>query len=309
MKASFYRFLIALSRRIGLWVFRVGAWGIASGYFLFFPGRVAVGIRFYGALYPERGMPYRLWCTWKQFHSFPHVFLDRFLLSGGRTVTYTHAGWEYLEEAVNNGTGGILLMSHVGNWEVASRILQERGGENPRLKLLLYLGKKHQEQIERTQKESLVQSGVRIIAVEQEGGSPLDIVAGINFLKTGGLVSLAGDRRWREDQRSVAVRFLGHEALLPETPFIFALLSGAPLFIFFACRTGSQTYHFQVLPPVFVRAKDRQDRRDAIQKAAQFYADRLEETTREHPFEWFHFEPFIGNERYQSPAAGNDRQT
>ncbi|MFA5180014.1 MAG: lysophospholipid acyltransferase family protein [Syntrophales bacterium] len=308
MKAAFYRFLVALSQRIGLWVFRVGAWGIASGYFLFFPGRVAVGVRFYGALYPERGELYRLWCTWKQFHSFTHVFLDRFLLSGGQGITYTHEGWEYLEEAVASGTGGILLMSHVGNWEVASRILQERGGENHPLKLLLYLGKKHKEQIERTQKESLIRSGVRIIAVEQEGGSPLDIIEGINFLKNGGLVSLAGDRRWREDQRSVAVRFLGHKAFLPETPFIFALLSGAPLFIFFVSRTGSQTYHFQVLPPVLVQGKDRRSRGDAIQGAAQFYADRLEETVRKRPFEWFHFEPFIGKEKYRSSAAKNDHQ-
>ncbi|MCK9391121.1 MAG: lysophospholipid acyltransferase family protein [Syntrophales bacterium] len=308
MKAAFYRFLLALSQRIGLWVFRVGAWGIASGYFLFFPGRVAVGVRFYGALYPERGRLYRLWCTWKQFHSFPHVFLDRFLLAGGQTIKYTHDGWEYLEEAVNSETGGIILMSHVGNWEVASRILQERGRENPRIKLLLYLGKKYKEQIERTQKEGLVRSGVRIIAVEQDGGSPMDLVEGINFLKAGGLVSLTGDRRWHEDQRTVMVRFLGHEAFLPETPFIFALLSDSPLFIFFACRTGSQTYHFQVLPPIVVRAKDRQSRGDAIRRAAQFYADRLEETVRQHPFEWFHFEPFIGGERYQSPAAGNDLQ-
>jgi predicted LPLAT superfamily acyltransferase len=309
MKEYCYRFLIVLSQRIGLWVFQVGAWVIASGYFLLFPGRVAVGVRLYGALYPERGLPYRLWCTWKQFHSFPHVFLDRFLLSDNQaSITYTHAGWEHLDEALNSGDGGILLMSHVGNWEVASRILQEWRGENHRLKLLLYLGKKHQEQIERTQKESLVRSGVRIIAVEQEGSSPLDIIEGVNFLKAGGLVSLAGDRRWREDQRLVAVRFLGHEAFLPETPFRFALLSGAPLFIFFACRTGSQTYHFQVLPPVFVRAKVRQGRRDAIQRAAQFYADRLEETVRQYPFEWFHFEPFIGKEEYQRSTAKNDLQ-
>ena len=308
MKAAFYRFLLALSQRIGLWVFRAGAWVIASGYFLFFPNRVAVGVHFYRALHPEHGGMYRLWCTWKQFHSFTSVFLDRFLLVGGQTIKYTHDGWEYLEEAVNSETGGIILMSHVGNWEVASRILQERGLENPRIKLLLYLGKKHKEQIERSQKESLVKSGVRIIAVEQDGGSPMDLVEGINFLKTGGLVSLTGDRRWHEDQRTVTVRFLGHEAFLPETPFIFALLSDSPLFIFFVCRTGCQAYHFQVLPPVVVRAKDRQSRGNAIQRAAQFYADRLEETVRLHPDEWFHFEPFIGSERYQSPAAGNDPQ-
>jgi predicted LPLAT superfamily acyltransferase len=162
------------------------------------------------------------------------------------------------------------------------------------MKLLLYLGRKHKEQIERAQKESLVQSGVRVIAVDKDGGSPFDIVEGINFLKAGGLVSLTGDRKWREDQRSIPVRFLGHEAFLPEAPFVFALLSGTPLFIFFANLRGRQTYHFKIMPPVYVRAQGRNERREAIRRAAQAYAECLEDTVRRHPFEWYHFEPFIG---------------
>ena len=293
MKGIFYRLLIALSKKLGLWVFRVMAWFVATGYFLIFPGRVAVSLRFYKALFPSKGRLYPLWCAWNQYHHFTHVYLDRFLLFEERHVTITHEGWEYLEDAVNRKTGGIILMSHVGNWEIAAHTLKTQGRDNPDMKLLLYLGKKHKEQIEGDQKESLVQRGVRVIAVEENGGSPADIVEGINFLKAGGLVSLTGDRTWREDQRSIPVRFLGHEALLPETPFVFSFLSGAPLFTFFACRTGRQSYHFQILPPEYVHAKDRKDRKDAIGKAAQAYANRLEEMVRRHPFEWFHFEPFL----------------
>jgi predicted LPLAT superfamily acyltransferase len=162
------------------------------------------------------------------------------------------------------------------------------------MKLLLYLGQKHKDQIEHTQKESLVQSGVKIIVAEEDGNSPADIIEGMNFLKAGGLVSLTGDRIWRKDQRSIPVRFLGHEAFLPETPFIFALLSGAPLLIFFGCRMGKHAYHLQILPPEYVHTKDRKGRHEAIRRAAQFYAYRLEEMVRKCPFEWFHFEPFIG---------------
>jgi predicted LPLAT superfamily acyltransferase len=294
MKAAFYHFLMGVSKRSGLWIFRFIAWWITSGHFVSFPGRVAVGVRFYRAVFPEKGCGYHLWCTWNQYHRFSHVFLDRFLLSDEPILTHTHEGWENLEDAVNNQTGGIVLMSHVGNWEIASHLLKSRGRSNPRMKLLLYLGRKHKEQIERTQKESLVRSGVKIIAVEQDGGSPADIVEGIKFLKAGGLVSLTGDRLWHGDQRSVPVTFLGHEAMIPETPFIFALLSGAPLLIFFTYRTDRHTYHFRTLPPEYVRAKDRSHRNEAIRKAAQSYADHLAETVRQHPFEWFHFEPFIG---------------
>jgi predicted LPLAT superfamily acyltransferase len=296
MKAAFYHFLAALTRRAGRWVFRFLAGGIAAGYFFFFPVRVAVGVRFYRALFPASGrFLYPLWCTWNQYQHFTHVFLDRLLLEEEGAITCTHEGWEYLEDAVNRGIGGILVMSHLGNWEVASRLLQDRSRQYPGMKLLLYLGEKHREEIERTQKEDLIQSGVKIVTVEEGGGSPADIVEGITFLKAGGLVSMTGDRLWRKDQRSVAVNFLGHEAHLPELPFVFSLLSGAPLFIFFSCRTGKQTYHFRILPPVYVCSEDRGGRAEAIKQTAQFYADSLARTVRRHPFEWFHFEPFLRN--------------
>ena len=294
MKDIFYRLLIALSKRMGLWVFRFMAWFVASGYFILFPGRVAVSVRFYGLLLPSRGRLYHLWCTWKQYHNFTYLYLDRFLLFGNHNLSFSHEGLEYLIDAVSRKEGGIILMSHVGNWEIAAHMLLTIHDRNAiRIKLLLYLGQKHKEQIERIQKESLIQSGVTLIVVDEDGGSPVDIVEGINFLKGGGLVSLTGDRIWHSDQRTVPVIFLGREVLLPEIPFVFALLSGAPLFIFFGCRVGKKAYHFQVLPPEYVRAKDRKDRQEAIRKAAQAYADRLEEKVRQYPFQWYHFEPLI----------------
>ena len=306
MKEIFYRFLIALSKLMGQWVFRIIAWGIASGYFLFSPRRVAVSLRFYRALFPSKRGWHHLWCTWRQYHNFANVFLDRFRLFDDPHVAFAHEGWEYLENAVNSKIGGVILMSHMGNWEIAARLLQLRGRDNPGMKLLLYLGRKHKEQIERAQKESLVLSGVKIIAIEEGGSSPFDILEGINFLKAGGLVSLTGDRKWREDQRSIPVHFLGHEVFLPEAPFVLALLSGAPIFTFFAYSMGRHKYHFKILPPQYVHAQDRRERREAIRGAAQAYAECLEDALRHRPFEWYHFEQFIG--RKLPETAGSWRE-
>ncbi len=294
MKSGWYRLFIWLSHFFGEWVFRAAAWCIASGYFILFPARVSVSMRFYRALYPAGGFLHRLWCAWKQYHNFTGLFLDRLYLLEGREFSFIHEGWNNIEEALDKGVGGVVLMSHLGNWEIAAHLLQRQGKQNSGMKLLLYLGRKHREQIEATQKEGLIRKGIEVVTVEEEGGSPFDILEGIKFLKTGGLVSLTGDRRWREDQRTVTVQFLGHEAFLPETPFLFALLSGAPLFIFFAFHRGHRTYHFQAMPPQYVRAQGRNDRKEAIRQAAQAYAACLEETVRRHPFEWYHFEPFIG---------------
>jgi lauroyl/myristoyl acyltransferase len=217
--------------------------------------------------------------------------LDRFLLQEFNDVRYTSKGLEHLNQVLENGKGGILLMSHMGNWEMAAHLLTR---EFHQIRLLLYMGVKQKEQIEQLQKESLARKGIRIVAVDQEGGSPVDIVEGIRFIQSGGLVSLTGDLVWRKDQRSIPVTFLGHEVYLPETPHLFALLSGAPLFIFFALRTGKNRYHFSMSAPILPSASIRAERAAVIRQSAQKYADILEETLRLHPLQWYHFEPFLG---------------
>ncbi len=290
MRRLLYKYLTSASKRIGFWLFRFVAWWIASGYFFLIPKRTAISVRFYKALFPARNVFYYLYCAWKQYHNFTNVFLDRFILEDSDGLKYTSEGWEHIEEAVKNRTGGILLMSHMGSWEVAARLLKKRG-----MKMLLYMGIKEKEQIERTQKESLEKSGLKIIAVMRDKGSPFDLIDGVNYLKDGGLVSLTGDRIWREDQKSVRVRLLGHEALVPETPYTFAMLSGSPLFFFFAFRTGREQYHFRISQPLYMKNMHRLKRKEVIRNTAQAYADAVEENLRKYPFEWFHFEEFLKN--------------
>jgi predicted LPLAT superfamily acyltransferase len=297
VKDRFYRILTVLSKGLGLWLFRLVAWGIASGYFFLFPSRVAVSTRFYRALFPARSGAYHLFCTWKQFHRFTHVFLDRLLPDEDYPLEIVRDGAAHLEQAIEEKGGGILLMSHLGNWELAAQMLLKLyGGVYPDMKLLLYLGRKHKEQIEGRQKQELAARGIEIVAVAPDGASPADLVDGIHFLKKGGLVSMTGDRRWWEEQRYVPVRFLGHEARLPEAPFVLSLLSGTPIYIFFAYREARRTYRLRILPPLHLKTAQRSDRQNVIRRAAQVYADHLEEMVREAPFEWFHFEPFLGRE-------------
>jgi len=293
VKDFFYHCLMVLARGFGSWIFLLIAWHVATGYFLFSPRRVAVSVRFYRRLFPERPRRYALWCAWQQYHYFVHVFLDRFRLGEGDELPATCEGWEHIVAASRSGRGGIILMSHLGSWEIAAQLLKRKGGGDSRMRLLLYLGAKHREQIERRQKRSVEESGIRVISVPEDGGSAMDILEGLNFLREGGLVSLTGDRLWGRDQRAVTVRFAGCEARVPEVPYILAMISGAPLLIFFGYRTGRGQYHLIAKPPLYVAAASRAERGKAVQTAAQTYADGLAETVRAHPYEWYHFEPFL----------------
>jgi predicted LPLAT superfamily acyltransferase len=296
--------MMFLSKVLGLWVFVVSAWIVTTGFFLLFPMRLRNSLQFYKVLFPDRSRFYHLWCAWRQFHSFSNVFLDRFLLQEFDDIIYTSKGWEHIEQTLQKGRGGIILMSHVGNWEVAAHLLKHK---HQGLKLLLYMGIKDWEQIERIQKESISKNGIKIIAVDQRGGSPWQIVEGIKFINSGGLVSLTGDLIWKQGQRTIPVKFLGHTVILPETPHLLALLSGAPLFIFFAFRAGKKHYHVSVSEPLHFGNVSREERTEAIRKSAQGYADILEENLRRYPFQWYHFRRFLGSKQEppDSPGEGS----
>jgi predicted LPLAT superfamily acyltransferase len=288
--SNFWYIVIAKAADLcGSWLFTGVARCIAAGYFLFSWRRVAESRRFYNALFPGRGVLFHLGCTFRQYQNFTTIHFDRFLKERTGDVTYCSVGLQKLDEVIGR-QGGILLMSHLGNWEMAAALLQK---ERQDMQLLLYMGVKDKEGVERLQKERLRRSGVTIIAVDKADNAAFSAVAGIQFLRAGGLVSMAGDIVWRNDQRKVRVDFLGHDAYLPEAPFVFSLVAGAPLFVFFAFRTGTNSYEFILSGPITITAPSRSNRRDAISRAAQQYADLLEKSLRQHPFEWYHFNRFI----------------
>lgn len=298
MKIDFHALLVRVSRVFGPWIFALVARSIAVGYFLFSP-RVKESRRFYAALFPHRSTGYHLWCTLKQYQNFTTIHFDRFLGNQGRTPAFTRHGEEQLEARLSRG-GAILLMSHLGNWEMAARLLME---QRQNLQLLLYMGIKEKEGVERTQKEELQRAGVTIIGADQAHASPFSAVEGIRLLQAGGLVSMTGDIVWRSDQRHLAVHFLDGVASVPEAPFVFALVSGAPIFVFFAFRTGVNNYRISLSEPITIRAADRTERARVIAEAAQHYADLLEEALHAHPFEWYHFDSFLHHPAQEHKAT------
>ena len=294
LRKWYYQLLILLSKKWGAWIMTFFIWPVTTAYFILFPRRVAVGIDFYRSLYPDRSRLFHLSCVWRQYHRFSRLFVDRFYLHEGMTVATTSEGWEYLEEALDKKTGGIVLMSHMGTWEMAAGLIRQK---RPHLPLLLYMGKKHQEKIGAFIKKGLSQSGIRIVTADPDGGSPLNIIDAVQFLREGGLVSLTGDRVWSGKERTVAVRMFGREARVLEAPHVLALLSGAPILVFFSFRTGPKHYHMTVSEPYRVQSDQRSQRKEAIGRSAQLYADHLERMLRKYPLEWFHFESFLGRRR------------
>jgi predicted LPLAT superfamily acyltransferase len=290
MKAKIYNISILMTRLLGVWVFDLISGVVVTGYFLFYPQRRRYSEYFYRVLFPGR---YRLFywrCVLKQYRQFSSLFRDRFMLLDYDRIKYRVEGDEPFQEALASGRGAIILMSHLGNWEISAHLLRRVIGGR---KLLLFMGKRQKEQIEAIQKERLIQQHIRIIAVDRDGGSPFHLIEANQVLQEGGLVSLTGDMLWHNSQRALTVNFLGHTVRLPEAPHMLALLLERPLFALFPLKTGKNDYTIRIAAPIWVKATSRRDRQEVVARAAQQYADLLATAVRDDPFSWFHFEPFL----------------
>jgi predicted LPLAT superfamily acyltransferase len=288
MKAFIHKALLRASLLFGSWPIRFFAWWIATGYFLFRSSRRRSSIHLYQVIFPDRSPGYYLYCTWRQFHSYAATFAERIEFAREKGVTTSTQGRENLVEAARRGSGGIILMSHLGSFEIAAQAFREL-----KLKLLLIMGEKEAKQVARDQREAMKARGIHIQVATAQEDFLFSGVEAIKFVREGGFVSVAGDLVWTEQRSRLPVSFFGREVGLSAGPHLLALVSNAPLFTMFTFRAEKGKYLVRMSPPREVKAPSRSERNNALQASAQAYANALEAIVRQHPFQWYIFEPFF----------------
>ena len=287
---------------LGSWLIRFIAWWIATGYFLFLPSRRNSSVRLYQVVFPDRRSWYYLYCAWRQFHSFAGTYADRIGVYANKQEREPAQGREELVEAGKRGTGGIILMSHMGSYEVAIRGFQEFG-----LRLLIIMGEKEAKQVAREQRETLMARGVRIHVATAQEASPFGGLEALQFMREGGFVSIAGDLVWTDQRSLVPVRFFNRDVGFPAGPHLLAFVSGAPLFTLFTFRVRRGKHRIILSSPHHVKASSRDERNAAIQSSAQDYVSALEGMVQQHPFQWYIFEPFFRSPPLEESAPFKGR--
>ncbi len=179
-------------------------------------------------------------------------------------------------------------MSHVGSFEIAAHAFREL-----KLRLLLLMGEKEAKQVARDQREAMKARGIHIQVAAPGEDFLFGGVEAIKFVREGGFVSVAGDLVWTEQRSLLPVSLFGHEVGLSAGPHLLALVSNAPLFTMFTFRAEKGKHLIVMSPPREVKATSRSERSAALRASAQAYANALEEMVREHPFQWYIFEPFF----------------
>jgi KDO2-lipid IV(A) lauroyltransferase len=179
----------------------------------------------------------------------------------------TCLGEERLRAATTSGRGGVAVLPHMGNWDVAGAWASVTGMSFTTVAERL----KPEGLFDRfvAFRESL---GMEVVPLTGGDANPFDLL--VDRLRAGGLVCLMGDRDLTA--RGVEVTFFGETAKMPAGPAALALKTGAALLPATLWYEGSRW---------FVRIHEEVPPSD-VATMTQQVANAFEEGIREHPQDW-----------------------
>ena len=227
----------------------------------------------------------------RHFHEFSLVLYDRMLVWSGALdrMQLEHDGSGGLFELAQKGEGALLLGAHLGSLDMMGLIARRYD-----LKVNVVAFQRNAERINAFL-QSLGGENVRVIQLD-----PASVQAAFEVracILRGEFVAMMADRVTPGAAAQTApASFLGREALFPLGPFRLAGVLGCPVYLAFCLRSGDARYTTVMRPLAAAERVRRQDRDEWVRRLLERYVARIEETCRRHPFQWFNFFDFWGEE-------------
>jgi phosphatidylinositol dimannoside acyltransferase len=197
-------------------------------------------------------------------------------------------GIEHIAAAVEAGTGAVLALPHLGNWDFAGAWLALQG----------YTVTVVAEPVEPPELfEWFVQTraelGMRVVPLSPSAGTEV-----LKAVRNNEVVCLLSDRDLTGD--GVDVEFFGERTTMPGGPAMLALRGGAPL-LPAGCYFRTEGRHrTDILEPV---PSEREGRiRDDVARVTQTLAHRFEDLIRVAPTHWHLLQPNWPSDRQMTAA-------
>lgn len=218
---------------------------------------------------------------YKLFISQGKQLIDRYALISKRVhFDITLKGYEQLVSLARDTEHGfILLMTHVGNWQIAMTTLKE-------LKKTVYLLMRPEDN-QALQKElgiSSEYSYVKIISPEQYLGGVVEIM---NALKDGHVVAMMGDREYGFN--GVDINFFGEKARFPQSAFSIAAAAKCPAVVLMSTKIAARKYCVEVAKVINPRYERGIKKQDLLRNTVQEFASILEAYLVKYPYQCFLF--------------------
>jgi lauroyl/myristoyl acyltransferase len=176
-----------------------------------------------------------------------------------------------LQKATRDGRGLVVLTAHLGNWELAGRMLA-RDGARP---THVVVAAEADPAVER-----FLRGGTAPVHFVTRA-APTTSLALLAALRRGEIVALQGDRALGT-RGDVLQPFFGAPAPFPLGPFVLARAAGASVVPAFCLLDGDRRYRIVVGAPSTVEA-------GGEEAALRRWVTTLQAMVKRHPAQWFNF--------------------
>jgi predicted LPLAT superfamily acyltransferase len=223
----------------------------------------------------------------KHIYYFSSVILDRVYFITGRTEQFNIK--IYNENLVANysreNLGFILLGSHVGGFDVLQYLTSKYG----QAKIMMDVS--HNSMIT----DILYSLNPVMFNAIIDANSDNVLLKIKESLDESRFVAILADRNI-SNQKKVNLSLLGDEISIAKFPFTIAHVLKKPVVVFFGIYKGGNEYeiHFKKLRGDF--GGDRASREVDIETDIQLYMEYVQEMIKTHPFNWFNFYDYWGDE-------------
>jgi predicted LPLAT superfamily acyltransferase len=217
---------------------------------------------------------------------FARVTFDRLFLVRGevRPFAVSFRGDEELRALRDAGRGAILILAHLGSFEVMRAFSRQQALP---VHMLGYF-----------RNARMVNAALRRLNPDAEGtlveirpDDPTFVFEVEALVASGALVGTMGDRVGF-DGKAVRVPFLGAQAALPTGPYLLAAALRCPIYVAFGIYREPNRYELSCELLAARVDLPRQGRQEALAALAARYASRLEAACRDAPYNWFNFYDF-----------------
>jgi lauroyl/myristoyl acyltransferase len=186
-------------------------------------------------------------------------------------------GWQYLEEALANGKGAIIIAPHMGSFEMVLQLAQQRS-----LTITVPIERLKPEKLFQLMLDLRKQPGVTVLPAE-----PGALRQMYQALRRNEVVLIAADRDVLGN--GVPVRFFGRITTLPDAPAIISVRNGTPILVGATFCTKDNRYIVEFLPAIW--PSPGLSGQEAADEVTARVCANLEKIIREHPEQWVALQP------------------
>jgi len=276
---NFFYFMVKLGGRRPAYFF---LYFIVFYYTLFFPSIRKKTDPYLSKRFPDAGVIKRICNRYLLILHFGKALIDRAILgiSGPESIQISFGNPNDLSKIKSLGSGFIILMSHVGSWQLVMSALS--GLKKPVNLLML----RDDQDIDKHYFEhGHAQNNLKIINPEQFLGGTIEM---LNILKNDEILCIMGDRIFGNKELSVKLNFLGKDALFPFSAYKIASIAQKPVVILYSHKSGPDSYQLDIPNIIHIPAKLGK-KKELYKPYVQEFVTSLELFIQEYPYQFFNF--------------------